>query len=130
MRVLYAGLHKATAAELHDQPVRLPGHDQPTGYAIPQAPQVGSINPPPVQAVPAARKAVDRRNAIRAETEAAAAILADVFDVHEPEDVSKATSGDHVEALEPRLAKLLRQPAPAITGMRITTHARLPRAFR
>jgi uncharacterized tellurite resistance protein B-like protein len=107
---LYSGLHKATAAELHDQPVRLPGDAQPTGYAIPQAPnapQAGSINPPRVKAVPAAPKPVDRRAAIRAETEAAAAILADVFDVHESEDVSEATSGNQVEVLEPRLAKLL-----------------------
>jgi tellurite resistance protein len=103
---LYSGLHKATTAELHDQPVRLPGDAQPTGYAIPQAPsapQVGSFNPR-VKAVPAAPKPVDRRAAIRAETEAAAAILADVFDVREPEE---AASGNQVEVLEPRLAKLL-----------------------
>ena len=107
---LYAGLHKATAADLHDQPVRLPGEGQPTGYAIPRAPMAppaATTDQPRVQAVPATPKPVDRRAAIRAETEAAAAILADVFDAQETDDVPAATSGNQLEALEPRLANLL-----------------------
>lgn len=100
---LYAGLHKATAADLHDEPARLPGEGQPTGYAIPRAPTVQ----PRVQAVPVMPKPVDRRAAVRAETEAAAAILAGVFDAHETDDVLTATPGIQLEALEPRLANLL-----------------------
>lgn len=107
---LYAGLHKATAADLHDQPVRLPGEGQPTGYAIPRAPTAppaGSTAQTRVQAVPAVPKPVDRRAAIRAETEAAAAILADVFGAHETDDVPTVTPGNQLDALEPRLANLL-----------------------
>lgn len=107
---LYAGLHKATAADQDDEPVRLPGEGQPTGYAIPRAPTAPpavSTDQPRLQAVPAAPKPVDRRAAIRAETEAAAAILADVFDDHETDDVPTATREDQLEALEPRLANLL-----------------------
>jgi len=107
---LYAGLHKATAPDLHDQPVRLPGESQPTGYAIPRAPTApppGSTAQTGVQAVSAVPKPVDRRAAIRAETEAAAAILADVFDDHETDDVPTAAVEDRSEALEPRLANLL-----------------------
>lgn len=106
---LYAGLHKATAADLHDQRVRLPGEGQPTGYAIPRAPTppAGSTAQLRVQAVPAAPKPVDRRAAIRAETEAAAAILADVFGAHETEDVPTAIPGNQLETLESRLANLL-----------------------
>lgn len=107
---LYAGLHKATAANQDDEPVLLPGEVKPTGYAIPRAttaPPAVSTDQPRVQVVPAAPKPVDRRAAIRAETEAAAAILADVFDAHEPDDVPTATPGSHSEVLEPRLANLL-----------------------
>ena len=107
---LYAGLHKATAADQDDEPVRLPGEGQPTGYAIPRAPTAPpavSTDQPLLQAVPAAPKPVDRRAAIRAETEAAAAILADVFDDHETDDVPTAIREDQLEALEPRLANLL-----------------------
>ena len=107
---LYAGLHKATAANQDDEPVRLPGEVQPTGYTIPRAPTVPpavSTDQPRVQVVPAAPKPVDRRAAIRAETEAAAAILADVFDAHEPNDAPTANPGNQSEALEPRLANLL-----------------------
>ncbi|WP_354115971.1 TerB N-terminal domain-containing protein [Bradyrhizobium sp. LA7.1] len=106
---LYAGLHKAMAADLHDQPVRLPGEGQPTGYAIPQAPTPPAANTVQlqVQAVPAVPKPVDRRAAIRAETEAAAAILADVFDAHEIDDVPTVTRGNQLDALEPRLANLM-----------------------
>jgi hypothetical protein len=73
--------------------VRLPGEGEPTGYAIPRAPTAPpavSTDQPRLQAVPAAPKPVDRRAAIRAETEAAAAILADVFDDHETDDVPTA----------------------------------------
>jgi hypothetical protein len=66
-----------------------------------------STDQPLLQAVPAAPKPIDRRAAIRAETEAAAAILADVFDDHETDDVPTATREDQLEALEPRLANLL-----------------------
>jgi tellurite resistance protein len=107
---LYAGLHKATAANQDDEPVRLPGEGQPTGYAIPRAPTAppaASNDQPRARAVPAAPKPVDRRAAIRAETEAAAAILANVFDAHETDDVPTATPGNQPEALEPRLASLL-----------------------
>jgi tellurite resistance protein len=107
---LYAGLHKATGPDLRDEPVRLPGEGQPIGYAIPRAPTAPpavSTDQPRLQAVPAAPKPVDRRAAIRAETEAAAAILADVFDDHQTDDVPTATPEDQLEALEPRLANLL-----------------------
>jgi tellurite resistance protein len=105
---LYAGLHKATAANQDDEPVRLPGEVQPTGYAIPPAPTAPpAANTGQPRAVPAAPKPVDRRAAIRAETEAAAAILAGVFDAHETEYVPTAAPGNQPEALEPRLANLL-----------------------
>ncbi|MDO9299046.1 TerB N-terminal domain-containing protein [Bradyrhizobium sp.] len=107
---LYAGLHKATAANQDDEPVRLPGEVQPTGYAIPRAPTAppaASNDQPRARAVPAAPKPVDRRAAIRAETEAAAAILADVFGAHETDDVPTVTPGNQLDALEPRLANLL-----------------------
>ena len=90
--------------------MRLPGEGQPTGYAIPRAPTAppaASNDQPRARAVPAAPKPVDRRAAIRAETEAAAAILADVFDAHETDDVPTVTAGNQPEALEPRLANLL-----------------------
>jgi hypothetical protein len=88
----------------------MPGEGQPTGYAIPPAPTappVANTDQPRVQDAPPAPKPVDRRAAIRAETEAAAAILAVVFDAHETDDVPMATPGNQLEALEPRLANLL-----------------------
>jgi hypothetical protein len=106
---LYSGLHKASGAAPLDEPLRVPGDGQTSGYAIPQAPRplAGRADRPRVHAVPAAPPPVDRRAKIRAETEEAAVLLAGVFGADESEALPEAPAVPQVEALEPRLATLL-----------------------
>lgn len=106
---LYSGLHKASGAAPLDEPVRVPGDGQPSGYAIPQAPKpsAGRADPPRVHAVPTPAPPVDRRAEIRAETEEAAVLLAGVFGADESEELPEVAAEPQVRALEPRLATLL-----------------------
>lgn len=107
---LYQGLHRATVDEENDEPVRLAGDGPSLGYAIPPAPTVSGAKPgteaqPPRKSGSSAP--VDRRAAIRAETEAAAALLAGVFDTEEKEP-EESTSPSDSRGLEPRLGGFLR----------------------